>query len=84
MFVRVSFASITTEDRRWACYLHACLSYVEGRQINNSTLRRRFDLDEKSSATISRMIKDCVEAGLIKPFDAETAPRYMKYIPYWA
>jgi hypothetical protein len=29
-------------------------------------------------------IKETVSEGLIKPFDAETSQRYMKYIPGWA
>lgn len=32
----------------------------------------------------SRIIKDTVTAGLIKPLDPDTAPRYMRYIPAWA
>ena len=36
------------------------------------------------SPAISRIIKDAVESGKIKPLDPDTAPRYMKYIPYWA
>ena len=39
---------------------------------------------ETSSGSVSRLIKEAVEMMLIKPLDPTTAPRYMKYIPYWA
>lgn len=32
----------------------------------------------------SRIIRDTLDAKLIKPMDPETAPRYMKYVPFWA
>jgi len=30
---------------------------------------------------VSRILKDTVDAKLIKALDPDTAPRYMKYIP---
>lgn len=39
--------------------------------------------NEKSSASISRLIKEACEKGLIKKLE-ETAPRHTKYIPIWA
>lgn len=40
----------------------------------------RFGLEEKSSASISRLIKKACEKELIKKLE-ETAPRHTKYIP---
>lgn len=65
-------------------YLHACIKYVQGEQLTNSTLRERFGLKESSSGSVSRLIKEAVGFKLIKPLDSDTAPRYMKYIPFWA
>ena len=31
----------------------------------------------------SRIIRDTMKAGLIKPVDPNTAPRHMRYIPFW-
>lgn len=45
---------------------------------------QRFGLEEKSSAPISRLIKEAVEKGFIKTFDPDTAPKHMKYVPFWA
>ena len=80
----IPFTNIALEDKLWACYVHACIKYVQGEQLSNSTLRERFGLKETSSGSVSRLIKEAVEMMLIKPLDPTTAPRYMKYIPYWA
>ena len=78
------FSKMTSKERLWACYLHACVLYVEDRYLTNASLRDRFGLGEESSASVSRVIKDTIEAKLIKAFDPETAKRYMKYVPFWA
>ena len=52
--------------------------------MNNSSLRKRFGLDEKNASSISRLLKEAVEKGLIRVVDPDTAPRYKRYIPYWA
>lgn len=79
-----SFSSMSHNDRIWSCYMHACIQHINDETLTNSSLRKRFNLPESSSGTVSRLIKDVVEEGLIHPVDASTAPRYMKYIPYWA
>lgn len=84
LFSEVPFSTIPHEDRLWACYLHACIKQVQGEQLTNSSLRERFGLKESSSGSASRLIKDAVEAKMIKPLDPKTAPRHMKYIPIWA
>lgn len=84
LFAEKPYSSISPEDRLRACYLHACIMQVQGEQLTNSSLRKRFGLKESSAASISRLIKDAVDSQLIKPLDINTAPRYMKYIPFWA
>ena len=51
--------------------------------MTNSSLRKRLGLQDTSSGTSSRIIREAVAKGLIKPFDPNTAPRYMKYLPAW-
>ena len=58
--------------------------HVQGDYLTNSSLRLRFGLKESSAGSVSRLIKDAVEKGIIKPLDPDTAPRYMKYLPIWA
>ena len=81
---RVPFVNLSLEDKLWTCYLHACIKHIQGEHMTNSSLRERFALEEHSSASISRTIKSCVVANLVKPLDPTTAPKYMKYVPYWA
>ena len=52
--------------------------------IANNDVRTAFGLNEKDKVKASRVIRDTIEAKLIKPVDPETAPRYMKYVPFWA
>lgn len=84
LFSEIPYSNISAEEKLWACYMHACIRQVQGEQLTNSSLRERFGLETSSSASISRLIKDAVALKLIKVFDLNTAPRYMKYIPYWA
>ena len=64
--------------------MQACLAYVEFETISNSAVREIFGIDSQDSYKSSRIIKDTIDAGLIKAIDPDTAPRYMKYIPFWA
>lgn len=84
IFRKVDFFDLTLEDKIWACYMHACVQYVQGDKLTNASLRKRFGLENKSSGSISRLIKAAMEAGCIKVLDPTTAPRYMKYVPIWA
>ncbi len=71
-------------DRVRACYLHACLRYVERNPMTNSSLRERFGIEEKNSAIASRIIRDAIEDGRVKPFDPQQGKKYAKYLPFWA
>ena len=84
LFSEMAFQNISLEDKEWSCYLHACLRYIQGDALTNSSLRERFNLPEYSSGTVSRLIKEAVSNKRIKPLDPTTAPRYMRYIPIWA
>ena len=82
--VRMSFSDMSLEDKLWTCYLHACIKFIQGEHMTNASLRERFALENYSSASVSRAIRSCLEARLVKPLDPTTAPKYMKYVPYWA
>jgi len=84
LFAAINFTNMSSEDRIWACYMHACIKFVQGEQINNQSVRERFGLKTSSSASISRLLQATAEKKLIKPVDANAAPRYMRYIPIWA
>ena len=79
-----SFAEMDKEDRIRACYQHCCLKYVNREHMNNTSLRERLGIELKNSAMVSRVIKDTLNADLIKPYDAEAGTKSMRYIPHWA
>lgn len=84
LFAKVPFEMIPKEERIRTCYMQACLAYVNYSAIGNTDVRILFGLDMEKKVTASRIIKDTMNAGLIRPVDPDTAPRYLKYIPYWA
>ena len=40
--------------------------------------------ETKNSATVSRVIKDAVSSGLVKPYDPEAGAKAMRYVPHWS
>ena len=84
LFSEMEFSNIPLEDKLWSCYLHSCLMYIQGDALTNKSLRDRFNVKETSAGSISRLIKESVTEGRIKPLDPKTAKRYMRYIPSWA
>ena len=84
LFAHRPFADMDKADRTRACYLHACLTYVQRRQMTNSTLRVRFGIKEQNRAQISRVINDAVAAGVIRAYNPNSGSRkHASYIPYW-
>lgn len=83
LYSKVDFFDMPIEEKIWACYMHACVKFVQGEYLTNSSLRTRFGLEEGSSASISRLIKEACDRRAIKKLE-DTAPRYTKYMPFWA
>jgi ATP-dependent DNA helicase RecG len=80
-----SLRSMGKKDKIRACYQHCCLKYVNGELATNKTLRDRFEVLEKNYSTVSRIIAETIEEGLIKPYDPENKSRkHASYIPFWA
>jgi predicted HTH transcriptional regulator len=84
LFSYRALSDMGKEDRVWACYLHACLKYVQRDYLTNTSLRERLGIEEHNRAVASRVIRDAVAAGLIAPHDPGAGPKYMKYVPAWA
>lgn len=84
LFAKVPFKLTSKEDRIRTCYMQACYAYVNYESISNTDIRNVFSLTEAEKYKVSRIIKDTMEEKLIKPVDPDTAPRYMRYIPFWA
>lgn len=77
------FAEIDKGERIRACYQHACLRYVSNEKMNNQSLRIRLGIEDRNYPMASRIIKDTLEAKLIKEEGQDGASRH-NYIPYWA
>jgi predicted HTH transcriptional regulator len=84
LFAHRPLAKMDKDDRVRACYLHACLKYVNRGYLTNTSVRERFGIEAQNIATASRLIKEAVDAGVIVPHDRSAAPKYMKYVPRWA
>ena len=84
IFAHREFREMDKDDRVRACYLHACLRYVQRDFMTNTTLRDRFGIEAKNSATVSRIIRDTLTASLIRCHDESVGSRARKYLPWWA
>jgi predicted HTH transcriptional regulator len=84
LYAHRQFKKMDKADRIRACYLHACLKYVQRNFMTNTTLRERFGIESKNSAMVSRVIKDTITAGLIRCHDETVGSKARKYLPCWA
>ena len=76
------FADMTPQERVRACYQHAALRYVSGQRMKNSTLSERLGIDSQNAAQTSVVIRQTLNAGLIRP--ADPAHPRAGYVPFWA
>lgn len=75
--------AIPQGNKLWACYLHTCIKYIQGKYLTNRSVRESFGLKDSFSGGALRLIKEAVAQKFIKPLDSTTSSRYMKYIPIW-
>ncbi|MFD1960017.1 ATP-binding protein [Novosphingobium panipatense] len=61
LFAPKPFREMDRLERVHATYLHACLRYEQRETATNASLRERFGVDPRNSATVSRIIKDALE-----------------------
>ena len=78
------FADMSRDDRIRACYQHCCLRYVLRETTTNQSLRMRFGLVDKRAETVSRILRDATEAGLVRSENPEGSRKYARYLPFWA
>jgi ATP-dependent DNA helicase RecG len=80
LFAPRAFANMDRQERVRACYQHACLWFVSGKRMTNSSLRQRLRIEDHSVA--SRVIRDTIAAELIRQAGGST--RDANYVPFWA
>ncbi|HRQ87158.1 MAG TPA: ATP-binding protein [Bacteroidia bacterium] len=85
LFAAMPLNRMEKSDRVRACYLHACLRRVSNEFMTNESLRIRLGLPDKDYPKASRIIRDTIETGLVKPHDPGNRNRkHAKYLPFWA
>lgn len=84
LFAYRPFNKMSKDGQLRACYMHSCLKYVMRDFLTNASLRKRFGIRETGRSTISRIIRDAVDAELIVPHNPHAAPKQMRYMPWWA
>lgn len=79
------FENMDREERIRACYQHCALKWVMAEHMTNQSLRERFHLPESKSASVSQVIAQAIEAGVIKSDERVGASRkFARYLPFWA
>ncbi len=85
LFAHKDLNEMDKNDKIRACYQHCDLMYVTNQKMTNQSLRKRFKVEGKNAAIVSRIIKDTLEENYIKSENPESNSRkYVNYIPYWA
>lgn len=84
LYADKSLSEMTKQEKVRACYQHTVLKYVSNERMTNASLRERFNIEDKNAAIASRIIKETIKQGLIKPFDVENKQRkQVSYVPAW-
>ncbi|MBQ9027641.1 MAG: hypothetical protein IJ110_02625 [Lachnospiraceae bacterium] len=65
LFSETRFSDISIEDRIWGCYLHACIKYIQGDYLTNSSLRSRFGLNHRYPVLITGKI-DIIGQNIVR------------------
>lgn len=85
MYSYKELTQMDKQDKIRACYQHCCLKYVSSEYMTNQTFRERLKVPQRNYATISRILADTIESGLIKNHDPDNkSKKHAKYIPFWA
>lgn len=84
LFAYREFKDMSRVDRVRACYQHCCLRWACKDFMSNASLRQRFNIGDSNYPMVSRVIKEALDAKLIKPADPENrSKRDRRYIPAW-
>lgn len=83
LFQRRDIQDMNNGEKINAIYYHSAILYLEDRYMTNKSLRERFDLTSKQSATASKLIGLALKNNKIKPYDENAGNKNMQYIPYW-
>ncbi|WP_354110723.1 ATP-binding protein [Bradyrhizobium sp. S3.12.5] len=84
IFGKKSFAEMTPDERLRGTYQHATIRYINNLGgLTNGSLRVRFGVPERNASQISKVLKQAMDAGLIRQSENWSAKSGF-YLPYWA
>lgn len=79
------FDKMGQQDKIRACYQHASLKYMADDLMSYNSLRERLNIEKADFRVTTRIIKDTVKAGFIRPCDPSSeSRRHTRYLPFWA
>jgi ATP-dependent DNA helicase RecG len=84
LFAHRPLTEMDKDERIRACYLHACLKYVQREAVTNTSVRERFGIEEHNRSVASRLLREAIEAGVIALRDPDASPKQRQYVPWWA
>jgi predicted HTH transcriptional regulator len=82
LFAPREVAYMDRQERIRACYQHACLWYVAGKQMTNTSLRQRLKIEKHNYSLASHIIRDAIDSELIRR--ASGSRKDATYVPFWA
>lgn len=77
LYAHKTLRQMNKGDKIRACYQHCALKHVSNEKMTNETLRKRFGIDDRNYPMASRIIKDTIEADLIRKEKGN------RYVPFW-
>lgn len=83
LFAHKSLKEMGRQERLRASYFHACLNYVLGKPVTNSSIRQRFGIAGHNASTASRLLNEAVDAGVLA-VETSGGTRNRRYVPFWA
>ena len=84
LFAHKRLSLMDRSERVRACYMHACLRYVNNQPMNNTSIRERFGLPREGVVLASRLLREALNAKAIVIRDPEAGTRNRSYLPFWA
>jgi ATP-dependent DNA helicase RecG len=84
LFAYRPLSKMDKADRLRAMYQHACLRYVNRQYLVNASVRERFGIEPANKAAASRLIREALEAGMIRLVNEDAADKLRAYVPFWA
>jgi predicted HTH transcriptional regulator len=85
LYSHQTLTKMDKKDRIRACYLHASLKHVSGEITTNESIRTRFNILDSNYPIASKILKETMEAGFVKPKDPDSkSKRHSQYVPFWA